>query len=149
MPIDKLPADLPTSWEFGDAVTPNGIEGDLDEKHGYNYLMKQVNASQSTINKLINELSGIKKYPIIESLMLQKDHWSSSNPSTYTVFDVRYTATYSVWELIFPDLTEVQEEALTSANIRIDGTHDGFFEITAKGEKPRVDIPAKIKIERL
>lgn len=149
MPIDKLPADLPTCWEFGDAVTPNGIEGGLDEKHGYNYLMKQVNASQSTINKLIDEMSKVKQYPMIENITLLSTSWSNTTPLTYKIVDARYTAANSVWELVFSDLTGEQEDALATSDISINGTHNGYFEIIAKGEKPKIDIPAKIKIERL
>lgn len=149
MPIDKLPADLPTSWQFGDAVTPNGIEGGLDEKHGYNYLMRQVNTSQSTINKLIDEVLKVKQYPMIENITLLSALWSNTTPWTYKIVDARYTAVNSVWELMFPNLTEAQEEAFSVANIRVDGSHDGYFLITAKGDKPIIDIPAKIKIERL
>lgn len=149
MPIDKLPADLPTSWQFGDAVTPNGIEGGFDEKHGYNYLMQQVNTSQSTINKLIDEVLKVKQYPMIENITLLSALWSNTTPSTYKIVDARYIAVNSVWELLFSDLTGAQEDALSTADIGINGTHDGYFLITAKGDKPIIDIPAKIKIERL
>lgn len=91
----------------------------------------------------------IKQYPIIETINLLAANWSTSTPSTYTVTDTRYTSKDSVWELIFPNLTDVQEEALTNADIKLDGTHDGYFVITARGEKPTMDLPAKIKIERL
>lgn len=41
-----LPADLPENWTSGQIVAPTGAEAGLDEKHGYNYLMKQVNNAQ-------------------------------------------------------------------------------------------------------
>ena len=58
MAIKKLPADLPENWKINDAVTPNGIEIGLDEKHGFNYLMKQVNQAQTTINEVIDSDAG-------------------------------------------------------------------------------------------
>lgn len=91
----------------------------------------------------------IKQYPIIESITLLAANWSAASPSAYTVTDTRYTVAYSVWELLFPELTDAQEEALTNADIKLDGAHDGYFVITARGEKPTIDLPAKIKIERL
>ena len=54
MAISKLPGDLPENWKLHDAVTPNGEEAGLDEKHGFNYLMKQVNKAHSTINEMID-----------------------------------------------------------------------------------------------
>lgn len=41
-----LPQDLPTDWTYGQTIGPNGTDVGLSEQHGYNYLMKQVNAAQ-------------------------------------------------------------------------------------------------------
>lgn len=48
----KLPADLPENWTQGQIVSPNGTEVGLTEQHGYNYLMKQVNATQTEVNNV-------------------------------------------------------------------------------------------------
>lgn len=48
----KLPADLPENWTQGQIVSPNGTEVGLSEQHGYNYLMKQVNATQTEVNNV-------------------------------------------------------------------------------------------------
>lgn len=48
----SLPADLPENWQFEQTIAPNGKEVGLSEQHGYNYLMKQVNAAQVAINQL-------------------------------------------------------------------------------------------------
>lgn len=48
----ELPNDLPENWTDSQYVSPNGTEVGLDEQHGYNYLMKQVNNSQRAINEL-------------------------------------------------------------------------------------------------
>ena len=37
-----LPADLPENWQTGQTVAPQGSDVGLTERHGYNYLMKQV-----------------------------------------------------------------------------------------------------------
>lgn len=50
--IKQLPGDLPEDWQLNQAVTPNGTEAGLDEKHGYNYLMKQVNEAHTAVNIL-------------------------------------------------------------------------------------------------
>lgn len=47
-----LPADLPENWTSGQIVAPTGAEAGLDEQHGYNYLMKQVNNAQKAANLL-------------------------------------------------------------------------------------------------
>lgn len=41
-----LPADLPENWTAGQIVAPTGAEAGLDNQHGYNYLMRQVNNAQ-------------------------------------------------------------------------------------------------------
>lgn len=41
-----LPADLPENWTSDQTVAPTGAEVGMDEQHGYNYLMKQVNNAQ-------------------------------------------------------------------------------------------------------
>lgn len=47
-----LPADLPTNWQGGQIVAPNGPDAGLPEQYGYNYLMEAVNAAQQAINDL-------------------------------------------------------------------------------------------------
>lgn len=54
-----LPHDLPENWNDTQYVSPGGTEVGLTEKHGYNYLMKQVNNSQKAINELDAELEDI------------------------------------------------------------------------------------------
>ena len=54
-----LPHDLPENWNDTQYVSPGGTEVGLTEKHGYNYLMKQVNNSQKAINELDAELGDI------------------------------------------------------------------------------------------
>ena len=41
-----LPADLPENWTSGQIIAPTGAEAGLDNQHGYNYLMRQVNNAQ-------------------------------------------------------------------------------------------------------
>lgn len=55
----KLPADLPENWTSGQIISPNGTEVGLDAKHGYNYLMKQVNAAQNETNALNDAVDNI------------------------------------------------------------------------------------------
>lgn len=47
-----LPADLPENWTSGQTVAPTGAEVGMDEQHGYNYLMKQVNNAQKALKVL-------------------------------------------------------------------------------------------------
>lgn len=47
-----LPHDLPEDWNDTKYVSPNGTEVGLSEKHGYNYLMKQVNNAQQAAAEL-------------------------------------------------------------------------------------------------
>lgn len=47
-----LPADLPENWTSQQTVAPTGAEVGLDEQHGYNYLMRQVNNAQKAAKAL-------------------------------------------------------------------------------------------------
>lgn len=47
-----LPHDLPEDWKDSHYVSPNGTEVGLTPKHGYNYLMKQVNNAQQAAAEL-------------------------------------------------------------------------------------------------
>ena len=54
-----LPADLPEQWTYGQTVGPNGTDVGLTQQHGYNYLMKQVNAAQEGVNTLGEAFEGV------------------------------------------------------------------------------------------
>lgn len=47
-----LPADLPENWTSGQIIAPTGAEAGLDDQHGYNYLMRQVNNAQKAAKEL-------------------------------------------------------------------------------------------------
>lgn len=47
-----LPADLPENWTSGQIIAPTGAEAGLDDQHGYNYLMRQVNNAQKAATAL-------------------------------------------------------------------------------------------------
>lgn len=47
-----LPADLPENWTSQQTVAPTGAEVGMDEQHGYNYLMRQVNNAQKALKAL-------------------------------------------------------------------------------------------------
>lgn len=47
-----LPADLPENWTSGQTIAPTGAEAGLDDQHGYNYLMMQVNNAQKAAKAL-------------------------------------------------------------------------------------------------
>lgn len=53
--MPDLPANLPENWTSNQIISPNGTEVGLTEQHGYNYLMKMVNACQ----RLLNAISGV------------------------------------------------------------------------------------------
>lgn len=47
-----LPADLPENWTSQQTIAPTGAEVGMDEQHGYNYLMRQVNNAQRAAKAL-------------------------------------------------------------------------------------------------
>lgn len=66
--MPKLPADLPEDWTRGQIVSPNGIETGLTEKHGYNYLMKQVNNTQTEVNNINTALTDVAQQTTVNEI---------------------------------------------------------------------------------
>lgn len=48
----NLAADLPTNWQIGQTIAPNGSDAGLSEQHGYNYQSAQINAAQQAVNTI-------------------------------------------------------------------------------------------------
>ena len=66
--MPKLPADLPENWTRGQIVSPNGTETGLTEQHGYNYLMKQVNNTQTEVNNINGALPDVAQQATVEEI---------------------------------------------------------------------------------
>lgn len=66
--MPKLPADLPENWTRGQLVSPNGTETGLTEQHGYNYLMKQVNNTQTEVNNINGALPDVAQQATVEEI---------------------------------------------------------------------------------
>ena len=50
--VFPIEADLPENWVGANAITPSGTEAGLTPQHGYNYLMRKVNAALKAANFL-------------------------------------------------------------------------------------------------
>ena len=72
-----LPADLPENWTSGQIVAPTGAEAGLNEQHGYNYLMKQVNNAQKALKALAAQR---------EEDLARIRYWVSDNPTSPASF---------------------------------------------------------------
>ena len=66
--MPKLPADLPENWTRGQIVSPNGTETGLTEQHGYNYLMKQVNNTQTEVNGINDALPDVAQQATVNEI---------------------------------------------------------------------------------
>lgn len=66
--MPKLPADLPENWTRGQIVSPNGTETGLTEQHGYNYLMKQVNNTQTEVNNINDALTDVAQQVTVKEI---------------------------------------------------------------------------------
>lgn len=66
--MPKLPADLPENWTRGQIVSPNGTETGLTEQHGYNYLMKQVNDTQTEVNNINTALTDVAQQATVNEI---------------------------------------------------------------------------------
>lgn len=72
-----LPADLPENWTSGQIVAPTGAEAGLDEQHGYNYLMMQVNNAQKALKALAAQR---------EEDLARIKFWASNDPTSPASF---------------------------------------------------------------
>lgn len=72
-----LPADLPENWTSGQIIAPTGAEAGLDEQHGYNYLMKQVNNAQKALKALAAQR---------EEDLARIKYWASDDPTSPASF---------------------------------------------------------------
>ena len=66
--MPKLPANLPENWTQGQTISPNGTETGLTEQHGYNYLMKQVNNTQTEVNNINDALPDVAQQATVEEI---------------------------------------------------------------------------------
>lgn len=72
-----LPADLPENWTSGQIIAPTGAEAGLDDQHGYNYLMKQVNNAQKALKALTAQR---------EEDLAKIKFWASNDPTSPASF---------------------------------------------------------------
>lgn len=72
-----LPADLPENWTSEQTVAPTGAEVGMDEQHGYNYLMKQVNNAQKALKALAAQR---------EEDLAKIKFWASNDPTSPASF---------------------------------------------------------------
>lgn len=66
--MPKLPADLPENWTQGQTISPNGTEVGLTEQYGYNYLMKQVNNTQTEVNNINTALTDVAQQATVNEI---------------------------------------------------------------------------------
>ena len=72
-----LPADLPENWTSGQIVAPTGAEAGLDDQHGDNYLMRQVNNAQKALKALAAQR---------EEDLARIKFWASNDPTSPASF---------------------------------------------------------------
>ena len=72
-----LPADLPENWTSGQIIAPTGAEAGLDDQHGYNYLMRQVNNAQKALKALAAQR---------EEDLARIKYWVSTDPTSPASF---------------------------------------------------------------
>lgn len=72
-----LPADLPENWTSQQTVAPTGAEVGMDEQHGYNYLMRQVNNAQKALKALAAQR---------EEDLARIKYWASDDPTSPASF---------------------------------------------------------------
>ena len=93
-----LPADLPENWTSGQIVAPTGAEAGLDEQHGYNYLMRQVNNAQRAA-KALNEAKQTPSIHMIFLFQLRGGRQTQKLQSTRITLILQQTLRPRLWYL--------------------------------------------------
>lgn len=167
----QLPADLPTNWVTGQTVAPNGQDVGLDEQHGYNYLMEQVNAAQTaakevgealddfsaedvsfdnessgltatTVQGALDELArGLKDGTITSVTATATAAGWSGDIPVQTINVSGMTATSIAWVGLPETATAQQRDAARKAVMSPTAQGAGTITLTCDGAKPAIDIP--------
>lgn len=109
---NPLPADLPENWSIGQIVAPAGADVGLDQQHGYNYLMKQVNDAQQAVNTMNNAFSDLATTEDLDDLAAEDVAYT--NPSQPTVENVKQALDILQEGLESGTITPVQVTAAAS-----------------------------------
>ena len=117
----KLPADLPENWTSGQIISPNGTEVGLDAKHGYNYLMKQVNAAQSGVNTLNDNMTGVAQESTLQGVKTDVETLSTSAAKEATLQTVKTNVAQVQTDVTdlsqnFNDLTSIWQHTDTTVD---------------------------------
>ena len=142
-----LPADLPEDWAIGQTVAPSGAEAGLSEQHVYNYLMKQVNAAQTGVNRLGGALAETLRPfgPVAVTIPLS---WAGSGPWTQEVAVEGVTADMELLHLSLAKNTDsaagkAQEQGIVC--VTYCETVDRGLLLTCRDKKPTVAISCILK----
>ncbi len=95
-----LPADLPENWTSQQTIAPTGAEVGMDEQHGYNYLMRQVNNAQRAA-KALNKGKADSVVP--HELFIPITGWQTDT----SVADFPHKLDISIEELTAQDIVNV------------------------------------------
>lgn len=114
----KLLGDLPENWTMGQTISPNGTEAGLTEKHGYNYLMKQVNLAQKEVNNINTELEGVAKQETSEDILSKigaADDTGGSQTAGTTMAKINYLIQNT--EKLKSMLNNIEQEITAAGNL--------------------------------
>lgn len=117
----KLPADLPENWTSGQIISPNGTEVGLDAKHGYNYLMKQVNAAQAGVNTLNDNMTGVAQESTLQGVKTDVETLSTAAAKEATLQTVKTNVAQVQTDVTdlsqnFNDLTSIWQHTDTTVD---------------------------------
>lgn len=131
-PITNNPvADLPENWTLSQIVSPNGVEGGLTAKHGYNYLMGKVNEGLEdigAINEAFDDLlvdSELSEVKTASGAIVTVD-----GAEDYPVKDLKATLDVvqpNQYDKPWPPGGGKNKLPLIIANIKADSYHDGTW----------------------
>ena len=132
-----LPADLPENWTSQQTVAPTGAEVGMDEQHGYNYLMKQVNNAQKALKALAAQR---------EEDLARIKFWASNDPTSPASF------IGGTWERIEGKFIMGASDTYPAGSVGGEAEHgltrkempehEHFYRVDGKSGVPQVTFPA-------
>lgn len=127
-----LAADLPENWSTGQIVAPAGSDVGLSQRHGYNYLMKQVNAAQEAVNQINDAFTDLVSVNDVAQfgatyiqIALPKSGWSALS-QTVTVEGILADETQQQITLV-PALASQQEYYTAEVMVTAQGENSLTF----------------------
>ncbi len=137
-----LPADLPENWTSGQIIAPTGAEAGLDDQHGYNYLMKQVNNAQKAAKATGDALAGKADSVVPHDLSIPTTGWKTDAEVAEYPYYIDITADVTPTTVVSVSIDPASADVVGKAMLVNPETRTGAIRIRAHSV-PTAEISAR------